>query len=295
MLTGRLLAEGHNVTVYDNLMYNQTSLFLYCGMHNFRFIKAGVMDSVPMIEAIYESDIIIPLAAIVGADACKDNIKGTQETNYEAIKRIIMGRVKQKIIFPSTDSVYGKAGEEVCTEKTEPNPQSWYASLKARAEDELLQKGNCVVLRQATVFGASLRMRTDLMLNDFVRKATCMGYIRLYESGVHRNFIYIGDLCDAYLHVIENFDEMDGQIYNVGSDACNLTKLEIAEKVKEQIPEFEIIVNDESGTDPDKRDYTVSNEKLAETGFKAGTGVEHGISELKCLYEMFPKGPFRNA
>ena len=295
MITGMLLLHGHEVTVYDNLMYNQTGLFCYVPHRGFSFIKADVRNKKQLCMDMREFDVIIPLAAIVGAPACAMNEKGTYEINYEQIETIIENkRTQQKVIFPSTDSVYGIGQEDICTEETPVNPMSLYAELKVKAEALCMQANNCVVLRQATVFGVSPRMRSDLMVNNFVYEAMFRGYIVLYESHVKRNFIHINDLCLAYVEAVNQFSRMAGGIFNVGCDQINLTKVELANRVKEFFPSFEISTVEGMQKDPDRRDYHVSNVKFGKLGFMAKCNLTEGFIALEKAYSMLPRNHYRN-
>ena len=297
VLTEHFLHEGYKVTCLDSLAYKQNSLFSFATNSNFNFVYGDCKDERVLEKLVSNADTIIPLAAVVGLGACNAKPFETRQLNYEAA--ITLNDIRsesQKLIFPNTNSGYGtKSGEIYCTEETPLEPISLYGITKAKAEQSILESGkDAISLRLATVFGISPRMRTDLLVNDFVLKALKDKYIVLYEAKFKRNFIHIKDVARAFEHCIENFDSMKNQVYNVGLENANLSKLELAEKIKSFIPKFEIICRD-IGEDPDKRDYIVSNKKIMNTGFKPLFSLDDGIQELIKGYEILMKNdPYQN-
>jgi len=297
VLTDHLLNKNYKVTCLDNLKYGQKSLFNFANNPNFEFIYEDSRDG-KLIESIVSNfDTIIPLAAIVGMPACESNPKDARSTNLEAITMLNEIRdSKQKLIYPNTNSGYGAKTKEVyCTEETPLEPISLYGKLKCQAEELLLGRSkDAISLRLATVFGISPRMRTDLLVNDFTLKSMRDGYVILYECDFKRNYIHVKDVARAFEHCIENYDSMKNEAYNVGLSEANLSKLELAEKIKKYIPKFKITC-DEIGEDPDKRDYIVSNEKIEKTGFSPKFSLDDGIKELIKGYNILLKNdPYRN-
>ena len=284
-LTELLLDKGYVVTVLDNLMYKQTSLLHLCSNTNFKFIKGDVIDFELLKKLIPEYDIIIPLAAIVGAPACDSNKDLAIKVNYTQIQVIVdMLRKDQKLIMPNTNSQYGSS-KDIITEESPFNPLSLYAKTKCDAEEHILDWGNGICLRLATVFGASSRMRTDLLVNDFVHKAIVEGCIVLFQSHYKRNYIHVRDVAYTFLFCIENYDKMNNNVFNVGLSDANLTKFELATKVKQFFPDF-VIVENEFKSDFDNRNYIVSNEKLESYGWKPKYSIDDGIKELVDAYKM---------
>ncbi len=296
VLCEHLLSAGYRVTVVDNLMHGQHSLFHLCAHSAFEFVFGDVRDERLIRRAVNDADVLIPLAAVVGRPACDRDPWLARSVNLEAIQ--LLNRLRsprQLVIFPTTNSGYGaKSGEVYCTEDTPLEPISFYGQTKAQAEAELLETPNVVSLRLATVFGMSPRMRLDLLVNHFAYTAFTVGYIVIFEKNFKRNYIHIRDVADCFLHCIENTERMVGRPYNVGLDAANLSKEELTFKIKEYVPNFYIHFS-EVGTDPDKRNYIVSSQRLRETGFEARRSLDEGIQELLKGYRMMERSPFRNA
>ena len=285
VLTEYLLSNGHHVTVFDNLIYKQTSLLQYCNNQNFEFIKGDVTDKTTLQALVSAHDIIIPLAAIVGAPACDANPDLTVKVNLNQIKDIVdILEPNQKLIMPNTNSQYGSS-KDIITEDSPQNPLSLYAKTKCEAEQYILNNKNGICLRLATVFGASPRMRTDLLVNDFVYKAMTEGVLVLFQSQFKRNYIHVRDIARTFLFCIENYDKMNGEVFNVGLSKANLNKKELAEAIKAYFPKLVILENDFS-SDFDNRDYIVSNDKLERYGWKPIHSIEAGIVELKKTYKM---------
>ena len=283
-----LLKNGYSVTALDNLMYKQTSLLHLCSDKNFRFIQQDVTDFDLLIETIKNYDIIIPLAAIVGAPACDADKGLATKVNFEQVKYIVDNiRSDQKLIMPNTNSQYGSS-EDIITEDSPFNPLSHYAITKCDAEDYILDSGNGICLRLATVFGASARMRTDLLVNDFVHKTIVDNYLILFQSHFKRNYIHVRDIANTFLFCIENYDKMNNDVYNVGLSDANLSKMELALKVKEHFPDL-VIKEDDYTTDFDNRNYIVSNDKLESFGWRPEYTIDDGIEELIDAYKMIIK------
>lgn len=291
-----LIGKGHHVTVIDNLMYHQMSLLHLCTHDNFNFVKGDVRDEGLMKPLIGEADVIIPLAAIVGASACDIDPALTTSVNLDSVRMINRLRsAEQLVVFPNTNSGYGtQSGDVYCTEETPLEPISLYGKTKAEAEVDVLETPNSITLRLATVFGLSPRLRLDLLVNHFTYLALTEGYIVIFEKRFKRNFIHIRDVADCFAYCIENAEHMVGKAYNLGLDEANISKEELALKIKEFIPNFYIHFS-EIGSDPDKRNYIVSNQRLRDAGFEASRSLDYGISELLKGYDMISRGPFNNA
>ena len=284
-LTRHLLEVGYTVTVLDNLMYDQvTLLHLFCNS-KFKFELGDVRDKSLLQKLVGENDVIIPLAAIVGMPACKANPDLTVAVNYQQIADIVeVLRDNQKLILPNTNSQYGSS-DSIITEESPFNPLSLYAKTKCDAENIMLENGNGVSLRLATVFGVSPRMRTDLLVNDFTYKSVVDGYLVLFEAHFKRNYIHVQDIARTFQFIIENYDKCKGEAFNVGVSTANLSKLELAEKIKTHIPSL-VIKQDEYKEDFDKRNYIVSNEKLESLGWKPIYDLDYGIKQLIQAYKM---------
>ncbi len=295
VLTHELLNLDYQVTVVDNLMYKQNSLMHCFSNPNFKFIKADVCNHELMLPLIEGADIIIPLAAIVGAPACDHNPKLAKLINYDSMKFILdHTNSTQKILFPTTNSGYGVGQEgQFCNEETPLNPISLYGRLKVDVEKEFLESKRAVSFRLATVFGPSPRMRVDLLVNDFVYKACHDRYLVLFEEHFKRNYIHIKDVANAFIFGIENYDQMKGEAYNVGLSSANLSKLELCQRIQKELPQF-YFHSAAVGEDPDKRDYIVSNEKLESLGWAPTVTLEKGIGELVHLYDYLKENQHRN-
>lgn len=295
ILTPTLLNEGHEVTVVDNFMYNQSSLLDCCNNPKLTIIRGDARNEKLISKALENQDFIIPLAALVGAPLCDKFPSEAKSINLDAIKLILKLRKKgQKIIYPNTNSGYGTGKKETyCTENSPLKPISIYGKTKVAAERIILNSDNAIVLRLATVFGISPRMRLDLLVNDFVYRAVNDRFIVLFEAHFKRNFIYIRDVAGAFLHCINNFEAMKNEPYNLGLSDANLSKLELCEEIKKQVPDF-YFVEARIGEDPDKRNYIVSNEKIEKTGFSPQTALHDGIKELIKGYQIIKRNQFSN-
>ena len=291
-LTGYLLDEGYNVSVVDNLMYDATSLLRYASNEDFRFTRGDVRDPNLLTTELAQADIIIPLAALVGFPLCERDPRGAEEINHEHVA--MLARLKtqeQKIIYPCTNSGYGTS-EDICTEESPLNPVSLYGKTKVAAEDAVRAVDNHVTFRLATVFGPSSRMRTDLLVNNFVLKAMREKVLVLYECEFMRNYVHIHDVCRAFMFVIDNWDSCKNETYNVGNDSLNMNKLELAKKISEHMP-LEII-KAEFTSDPDVRDYIVSSEKLFNKGFECKYNLDTGIKQLVNTYGIIESPWYAN-
>jgi nucleoside-diphosphate-sugar epimerase len=296
VLCERLLDAEYDVTAVDSLVYQQNSLFHLCANPRFEFLHGDVRDECLMQRLIAQADVLIPLAAIVGAPACDRDPSFARSVNLEAVR--LLNRLRspeQLVVYPTTNSGYGtKTGDVFCTEETTLEPISLYGQTKTQAEQELLGSPNVITLRLATVFGMSPRLRLDLLVNHFVYAAATNGYIVIFEKDFKRNYIHIRDVADCFVYCIENTKRMAGKPYNAGLDAANLSKEELALKIKHYVPNFYVHFAD-VGSDPDKRNYIVSNQRLREAGFEAKRSLEEGIEELLKGYRMMGRGQFKNA
>jgi nucleoside-diphosphate-sugar epimerase len=296
ILCEHLLQAGHAVTALDNLSHGDHNLLHLCGHVRFDFVHGDARDERLLRELVPRADVIIPLAAVVGAPACARNPEHARSLNLDAV--LALQRLRspsQLIVFPTTNSGYGtQSGNLHCTEETPLEPISLYGQTKAQAESHLLATPNTMTLRLATVFGASPRMRVDLLVNHFVYAATTDGYIVIFEKEFKRNYVHIRDVADCFLHCIDNASRMVGRAYNVGLDSANLSKEELALKIKEHVPRFYIHFAP-VGSDPDKRNYIVSNHRLRQAGFEAKRSLDAGILELIKAYGTLGSTRFRNA
>ncbi len=287
VLMNHLLQEGYRVKGLDNLMYDQTSHIPLFINKNFEFIKSDIRSKRTVREALRDADMIIHLAAIVGAPACLVNPRLARETNVLGSRNVNQLRSKtQALIYASTGSVYG-ALEKICTEKSPTKPLSVYGKTKLIAEKEILEKGNSTALRFATGFGISHRLCLDfLLINDFVYQACATKQLIVYEKHARRTFIHVQDMARSYLFTLQNFKKMNGEAFNVGSEKMNYTKGEVALKIREKIPFYLYFA--EIGEDEDKRDYEVSYEKIRKLGFETKVSLDEGIEELVKAFRAYP-------
>ena len=296
VLVRYLLSANAEVTVVDNLKFNQLSLLGYCHNPRFNFVKGDVRDVSLMCRLISKADVIIHLAAIVGAPACDIDVWSFKEINENATKLIaLQSGGDQLVIYPCTNSGYGtKSGDIYCTEDTPMEPITHYGKSKVMGERALFDFApNPISLRLATVFGVSPRMRIDLLVNHFVYAAVTDGYIVLYEENFMRNYVHVCDVAECILYCIKNCDSMKGNIYNVGNDAINLSKMDLALRIQSFIPSFTVLTA-EGKQDPDKRNYIVSNQRLRDAGFEATRSLDGGITELIKGYRMIGRHPLKN-
>jgi len=295
ILVPQLLKGGHNVIVVDNFMYNQVSLLDCCCHSNLTIIRGDARDKQLIVAQLKHTDAIFPLACLTGAPLCEKDPIGAQTTNHDAIKMIIDLRSKdQIIIFPTTNSGYGVGQDGIyCTEETPLSPISLYGRLKVDLEKMLLDAGNCITLRLATVFGISPRMRLDLLVNDFTYRAVTDRFIVLFEAHFKRNYLHVRDVAKAFIHCLYNFDNMKNEPYNVGLSDANLSKWELCQEIKNVVSDFHILES-KIGEDPDKRNYIVSNEKIESTGFEPDFSLQKGIRELVKGYQIIRRNAFAN-
>jgi nucleoside-diphosphate-sugar epimerase len=289
VITEKLLNSNHEVTVLDNMMYNQTSSIVYSHNKLFNFVFGDVRDAELLKKLVLEHDLIIPLAAIVGFPACERDKDLATAINYEHVRVVceVAKENNKRVVYPNTNSGYGIGENGECTEESPLNPISHYGVTKVNAEREVLGIGG-ISLRLATVFGTSPRMRMDLLVNEFVYKALTDKYITLFERKFVRNFIHIRDVALVFEKMINEYETHSGEVFNVGLSNANLTKQQLCETIKEQIPSFEIFHND-NFEDPDKRDYVVSNLKLEKVGWSPNYTLEDGIEELIKTYTILIK------
>ena len=295
VLTPTLLAQGYDVTVLDNFMFHQSSLADCCQYDGFQVIRGDCRDETVVKELLKDADVIIPLAALVGAPLCKNDKMGTQSTNFDAIKMLChLASKDQRIMMPVTNSGYG-IGEsgKFCTEDTPLRPISLYGVTKVEAERIVLERENSITFRLATVFGMSSRMRVDLLVNDFVYRAVHDRAVLVFEGHFKRNFIHIRDVANVFLHGINNFEMMKGKPYNVGLDDANLSKLELCAEIQKHLPNF-VYLEAPIGEDPDKRDYIVSNARILNTGFEPEWSLSRGIRELIKGYTILRNSLYSN-
>ena len=295
-LVPKLLQEGYEVTVVDNFYFNHYYSLLACCKHkNFDVVEGDARDEGLIKKLISKQDIIIPLAALVGAPACEKDKTGAITTNYGQIKYINEIRSKQqRVLYPNSNSGYGIGQPGIhCTEESPLNPISLYGKTKVDAEKLLLESDNVITFRLATVFGISPRMRLDLLVNDFTFRAINDRFIVLFEAHFKRNYIHVADVSKAFLHAIKNFDSMKNNAYNVGLSTANLSKFELCQKIKDYLPDFTVETN-EFSKDPDQRNYIVSNEKIEKTGYKPDMDLDSGIKELIKGCKMIKNNYFTN-
>ena len=302
VMTKNLLDLGHEITVLDSLLFKQISPLTYTNNKKYNFIYGDVRNKELLTKLVKSHDVIIPLAAIVGFPACKSDPKSAWDINHNQIIDIVEVISKnQLILYPNTNSGYGvgygiKENQTECTEESSLKPISVYGESKCASEKLLLDGTSSVCFRLATVFGSSPRMRTDLLVNEFVYKAMTDKYIVVFEKHFKRNFIHIQDVANVFTHALNNYDSMKSNVYNVGLSDANLNKEELLEKIKLYVPDFAITYSD-FYEDPDKRDYIVSNKKIESTGWHPDYTLDDGIQELIKSYQvLIPRmtSEFRN-
>ncbi|MFC1918884.1 NAD-dependent epimerase/dehydratase family protein [Chloroflexota bacterium] len=295
ILVPALLKRGNEVIAIDSFMYNQPSLLDCCNDEKLTIIRGDARDKELVSGCLNGVDAVFPLACLTGAPLCAKDPIGARSTNLDAVRMILELRSRnQLIIFPNTNSGYG-IGEKgtYCTEETPLRPVSLYGKLKVEAENSILDAGNAITLRLATVFGVSPRMRLDLLVNDFTYRAVTDRFVILFEAHFKRNYIHVRDVARAFIHCLDNFDRMKNETYNIGLSDANLSKWELCEEIKKQVPDF-YFVEAEIGEDPDKRDYIVSNAKIEGTGFKPEVSLEKGIVEIIKGFQVIRRNHFSN-
>ena len=295
ILTPALLAAGYQVTVLDNFFLGQAPLLECCQHDAFDIVRGDCREESVVKPLVAKADLIIPLAALVGVPICNTDPIATRTTNQEAVEMLCrLAGKDQWVIMPVTNSGYG-IGEKgkFCTEDTPLKPLSTYGITKVKAEEAVLSRENSISFRLATVFGTAPRMRLDLLVNDFVYRAVHDRAVLIFEGHFKRNYIHIRDVARAFLHGMANFEKMKGRPYNVGLDEANLSKLELCAVIQKHLPKF-VYVEAPIGEDPDKRDYIVSNARLAATGFKPEWGLDRGIVELMKGYTILRNTIYSN-
>ena len=290
-----LLSAGHKVVILDNFMFKQSSLNHVCYQPNFSVVKGDIRIESVIAPLLKKADVVIPLAALVGAPLCSLDPVGATTINHDAITLMLRLLSKnQMIVMPTTNSAYGTGDENnFCTEDSPLRPISQYAKDKVEIEKELMQRENAVSFRLATVFGMSPRMRTDLLVNDFTYRAVNDRFVVLFESFFKRNYIHVRDVSRVFQHAISNFNAMRGQIFNVGLADANVSKRELCEIIKKQIPDF-VFIDAPVGKDPDQRNYVVSNAKIESTGYTTSVSLDDGIAELIKGYTMLKNSVYGN-
>jgi nucleoside-diphosphate-sugar epimerase len=295
VLVPTLLKAGHEVTVVDNFMFGQSSLLDVAVDPRLDIVRGDARDRALMSKLVPGHDVLIPLAALVGAPLCARDPDAACSINFGAVDLLLQLRSSdQRLIYPNTNSGYGLgAGEAFCTEETPLNPISVYGQTKCQAEQAVLDAGNSITFRLATVFGTSPRMRLDLLVNDFVYRAANDGFVVLFEAHFKRNYIHVRDVARAFMHAMDNFHSMQGEAYNIGLSDANLSKQELCERIQRFVPNFHF-VEAALGEDPDKRNYIVSNAKIEATGFQPAHSLDAGIKELLKAYQVVKRQQFSN-
>ena len=290
-----LLAADHKVTVLDNFMFKQSSLNHCCYHPNFNVVKGDIRQKDTMSKLMKEADIIIPLAALVGAPLCNLDPIGATTINHDAIELMLKLLSKDQIVLmPTTNSAYGTGDKDnYCNEESSLRPISQYAIEKVEIEKKLMQHSNAISFRLATVFGMSPRMRIDLLVNDFTYRAVNDGFVVLFESHFKRNYIHVRDVSRVFQHALNNHENMKGEIYNVGLSDTNVSKKELCQHIQKQLPNF-IYIDEQIRKDPDQRNYIVSNEKIEATGFRTEFSLDLGIRELIKGYTMINNSQYGN-
>jgi nucleoside-diphosphate-sugar epimerase len=295
ILVPQLLNDGHVVTVVDSFMYGQTSLLDCCDRASLTIVRGDARDTRVMEPLIAKADAVFPLACLTGAPLCEREPALAQSVNRDAV-RMIADQMSgdQLLIFPSTNSGYGVGGSDTfCTEETPLHPISLYGRLKVELEQYLLDRGNCVTFRFATLFGTSPRMRLDLLVNDFTYRAVVDRFVVLFEPHFKRNYLHVRDGARAFQHSLANYGAMRGRPYNVGLSDANISKWELCEAIGRHVPGFTYPVA-EIGKDPDQRNYVVSNERIESTGFRTQFGLDGGIRELLKAYQVVRRNQYSN-
>ena len=288
------LLDNHEVYALDNLSYDRTSLLRYVSHPNFNFIKSDVRNRDILQKYMDICDVIVPLAALVGFPLCERKPKETMQVNLEVNQWIARNKSRDQIVvYPCTNSGYGTSiNGKIITEEDPLNPISLYGKTKVEAEAIYRETENCTTFRLATVFGPSTRPRTDLLVNNFVLKALKDKIIVLYECEFMRNYVHIWDVCRAFTQTIEEWETFKNDTFNVGNDAINMNKLQLAQTIQKHLP-LEII-KAEFTSDPDKRDYIVSSQKIYEKGFQCNYDLDDGIHQMISVYEMLDEPWYAN-
>ena len=294
VLVPMLLEADHDVRVLDSLRKGGLGLLPWAANRRLELVRGDVRDPATLREALKGADVIMHLAAIVGYPACQKDPWLARTTNVEGTRNLIQQRSRdQLIIFPSSLSNYGAVEGQLCTEEMKPQPITLYGVTKVEAEALLLETENVIVYRPATAFGLSPQMRLDLLFNEFVYRALKERHLLVYQPHFMRAFVHVRDFAKAFPFALDNAERMTGQIYNLGSESANLTKGDLAQRVREKV-DF-VLQFAETGEDPDKRDYTVDFSKLRYLGFEADVTIEEGIEEFVRGFPLIDlPGPFSN-
>lgn len=294
ILVPKLLGEGNEVTVLDSFIYQQTPLLDCCCNPRLTILRGDVRDARLLKDLVSKADAILPLACLTGAPLCARDPIAATAVNRDAVKAIadMMSR-EQMLIYPCTNSGYGIGQEGIeCDEETPLRPVSLYGQLKVEAESYVLERG-CLTFRFATVFGASPRMRLDLLVNDFTYRAVNDGFVVLFEAHFKRNYLHVQDAAAAFMHSLKNYGKMKGRPYNVGLSEANLSKWELCQAIQRHVPRFTFLIS-EVGKDPDQRNYIVSNARIEATGFQPAVGLDAGLRELVKAYQVIRRQQFSN-
>jgi nucleoside-diphosphate-sugar epimerase len=296
VLVPLLLAEGHQVTVLDNFMYDQTSLLDCCAHKRLAVRRGDVRDTRILEELVPKADAVLPLACLTGAPICARDPEAAKAVNHDAVRTIaLLMSPEQRLIFPSTNSGYGVGEADIrCDEETPLRPVSLYGRLKVDLEAFLLDRGRCVTFRFATLFGVSPRMRLDLLVNDFTYRAVVDRFVVLFEPHFKRNYLHVRDGARAFSFALEHYERLRGRPYNIGLSDANLSKWELCEAIRRQVPEFYFTAA-EVGKDPDQRNYIVSNQRIETAGFRTSVGLDDGIEELVKGYQIVRRAQYANA
>ncbi len=295
VLVPNLLSQGHTVTVIDNFMYKQTSLASSIRNVKLSLVFGDVRDESLMKEHLSKADVIIPLAAIVGAPACSNDPIAAQSINKDSILWLLKHlSIHQRILMPTTNSAYGSGDKNnYCDENSPLNPLSLYARDKVTVENALLEFPNATSFRLATVFGISPRMRLDLLVNNFVYRAISDGFVILFEGHFKRNYIHLQDVIQAFNLALNDEKNFKGEIFNVGLSEANISKVDLCREIQSIIPSFTYL-EAALGKDPDQRNYVVLNQKIENLGFKPTVSLRSGLEELVKGLKMFNHKPFSN-
>lgn len=278
----------------DNLMYEPTSLLMPAIHPKCHLILGDARDRSLMQPLIEKADVIIPLACLTGAPLCNKDKSAAVGVNRDAVVMCSdLSTSSQLVIYPCTNSGYGVGQDGIhCDENTPLNPISLYGKVKVEAERALLDKGNAITFRLATVFGVSPRPRLDLLVNDFTYRAFFDKAVVLFEADFKRNYLHIDDAVDGFVFAIEN-PCLSGDCFNLGYSEANLSKKELCQLIRNQIPGFVFLIS-EIGEDVDKRNYIVSNDKIESLGFKASKSVDLGVSQLIQALPLLKRTQFAN-
>lgn len=295
VLVPTLLQKGHKVTVIDNFLYKQPSLASVISNKNLTLVYGDVRDTQLMSRNLSIADVVIPLAAIVGAPACLKDPQMASSINKDSMIWLF-DKISnsQQILMPTTNSAYGSGDKNnFCDEESKLNPLSLYAKDKVFVEKYLMEKDNATSFRLATVFGISPRMRLDLLVNNFVQRALTDRFIILFEGHFKRNYVHVQDVVDLFMFGIDNPEKVSGQVFNFGLSQANVSKQQLCERIKYQLPDF-TFQDAPFAKDPDQRNYIVSNKKIEAIGMKAKVTLDEGISELIKGLGMFSSYPYSN-